>query len=106
MDKDKIVKAARIIVKSGMLPFPITDTLIEIMELLYEEEELDFIIKAFRRKASQTMEQLLKVTKMSEEDILKNINSLANKGALFNQPSSSGLMLYRVLPLIMVGIFE
>jgi len=106
MDKQKVTKAARIIVKSGMLPFPITDTLIEIMELLYEEEELDFVIKAFKRKPSQTMEQLLKSSKMSEEDILKNINSLASKGALFNQPSSQGLMVYRLLPLIMVGIFE
>ena len=106
MDRDKIVKAARIIIKSGMLPFPITDTLIEIMELIYEEEELDFIIKAFRRKPSQTMEQLLKSSKMSEEAILKNVDSLASKGALFNQPSGSGIMVYRVLPLVMVGVFE
>ena len=106
MDREKVVKAARIIVKSGMLPFPITETLIEIMELLYEEEELDFIINSFKRKPSQTMPELIKSSKMSEEDILKNINSLASKGAIFNQPSSNGVMVYRILPLIMVGIFE
>ena len=106
MDEDKIKQAGRIIVKAGMLPFPVTDTLVEIMTLLYTEEELDFIIKAYKRKPSQTMEELKKSSKMAEEDILKNVNSLAAKGALFNQPSSSGLMVYRLLPLIMVGIFE
>ncbi|MHA1149063.1 MAG: ATP-binding protein [Promethearchaeota archaeon] len=104
--KKKYTQAARIIVKSGILPFPVTDTLLEIMDLLYTEEEISFINKAFRRKPSQTMEQLIKSSKMSEEDILKNTNSLAAKGALFNQPSSSGIMIYRLLPLIMVGIFE
>ncbi|MHA1291678.1 MAG: 4Fe-4S binding protein [Promethearchaeota archaeon] len=106
MDVEKIKKAARIIIKAGMLPFPITDTLIEIMELLYTEEELDFIIKSYRRKASQTIEELKKSSKMSEEEILKNVQSLASKGAMFNQPSSTGIKVYRLLPLIMVGIFE
>ncbi len=106
LDVEKIKKAARIIVKTGMLPFPITDTLIEIMQLLYTEEEMDFIIKAYKRKPSLTMEQLKKITKMSEDEILKNVNSLAAKGALFNQPSSTGIMVYRLLPLIMVGVFE
>jgi len=106
MSEEKFKKAARLIVKSGMLPFPVTDTLLEIMMLLYEEEEIDFINKTYRRKVSQTMEQLIKSSKMSEEEILKNVNSLAKKGALFISKSSTGLMIYRLLPLIMVGIFE
>jgi Pyruvate/2-oxoacid:ferredoxin oxidoreductase delta subunit len=106
MSEKKYKKAAQIIIKAGMLPFPITDTLMEIMHLLYTEEEVDFIAKAFKRRASLTMKQLKNNTEMSEEDILKIVNSLANKGALFNQPSSKGIMVYRLLPLIMVGIFE
>jgi len=102
----KYKKGAQVIVKAGMLPFPITDTLMEIMQLLYTEEEIDFIIKAFKRRPSLTLEQLKEKTGMPEEEILKNVNSLAKKGALFNQPSSRGLMVYRLLPLIMIGVFE
>jgi Pyruvate/2-oxoacid:ferredoxin oxidoreductase delta subunit len=32
--------------------------------------------------------------------------SLARKGLVFNQPSSSGVMIYRLLPLMMVGVME
>lgn len=106
MDRNKIIKAGRIIVKIGMLPFPMTDTLVQILEKLYTEEELDFIIKAFKRKPSLTMDQLIQKAKMSEGDILKVTESLASKGALFNQPNSKGVMVYRLLPLIMVGVFE
>jgi len=106
MDEKTIKKAARIIIKSGMLPFPVTDTLMEIMGLLYTEDELKFIIKAFRRKPSLTMDQLREKTGMPEEEIKTLTDSLAKKGALFVSQSSSGLTIYRLLPLIMVGIFE
>lgn len=106
MSEKKYKKAAQIIIKAGMLPFPITDTLMEIMHLLYTDEEVEFINKAFKRRPSLTMDQLKDKTGMSEEKILEVINSLAEKGALFNQPSSKGIMVYRILPLIMVGVFE
>ncbi len=106
MSEETYKKAARIIVKSGMLPFPISDTLIDIMKLIYNDSEIDFINKAFRRKASLTLEELKKFSKMSEEEILKNAQSLAKKGAVFISTSSSGLEIYRILPLIMVGVFE
>ena len=32
--------------------------------------------------------------------------SLAKKGLIFNQPSSNGIMVYRLLPLMMVGLME
>jgi NAD-dependent dihydropyrimidine dehydrogenase PreA subunit len=106
MSERKIKKAAQIIIKAGMLPFPVTETLKKLVEILYKEEELDFIIKAFKRRASQTLEQLKETTKMPEKDILRITESLAGKGALFNQPNSKGVMVYRLLPLIFVGIFE
>ncbi|TXT66982.1 MAG: 4Fe-4S ferredoxin iron-sulfur binding domain protein [Promethearchaeota archaeon] len=106
MSEKKYKKAAQIIIKTGMLPFPVTDTLMEIMHLLYSEEEIDFIIKAFKRRPSLNMEQLLDKTEMKEEDILPIVNSLAAKGALFKQPSSAGVMVYRLLPLFNVGVFE
>jgi len=106
MSEKKYKKAAQIIVKAGMLPFPITDTLLEIVKLLYTEEEAEFIIKAFKRRVSQTLEQLKSTTALPEEEIMKHVNSLAKKGALFDQPNSKGVKVYRLLPLIMVGIFE
>ncbi|MBD3256113.1 MAG: hypothetical protein GF383_13535 [Candidatus Lokiarchaeota archaeon] len=106
MSEAKYKKAARIIIKAGMVPFPITDTLIDIMKLLYTDEEIDFIIKTFKKSPSLTLEEIKEITKLPEDKIKKNLKSLADKGAMFDQPSSSGVMVYRLLPLIMVGIFE
>lgn len=105
MSEEKYKKAARIIVKAGFLPFPISDTLLEISKLLINENELDLIF-AFKRQVSQTMEQLKKSSKMDEPEIIKNIESLAKKGLIFDQPSSKGVMVYRLLPLLNVGVFE
>ena len=90
---------------AGRLPFPVNETLIEILKYLIEEDELDFIM-AFKLKKSQTMEELKKRSKLSEEEILKKVEKLAKKGVIFNQPSSKGIMIYRLLPLMMVGPFE
>jgi ferredoxin len=106
MSEEKYRKAGHIIVKAGMLPFPITDTLIEILRLLYTEKEIDFIIKTFNRKASQTIEELIKSSKLEKEKLFEIIEPLVKKGAVFKSKSSAGLMVYRLLPLIMVGIFE
>ena len=105
MSEEKYKKAAQIIIRAGILPFPLTDTLLEIMKYIIREEDLDFIM-AFKRKFSQTMEQLKKSSKISEEEILKHTNYLATKGVIFNQPNSQGIMVYRLLPLMMVGPFE
>jgi ferredoxin len=101
----KYKKAAQVIIKAGILPFPLTDTLLEIIKYIIRPEDLDFIM-AFRRKLSQTMEQLKKSSKMTEEEILEHVNYLAKRGVIFNQPSSQGIMVYRLLPLMMVGPFE
>ena len=105
MSDEKYKKAAHIIIKAGVLPTPVNKTLIEILKLLLTEDELDFI-NAFKRKASQTMEQLKKSSKLPETQILLFVKELAKKGFIFNQPSSKGLMVYRLLPLLMVGAFE
>ena len=103
--EEKYKKVAQVIIRAGILPFPLTDTLLEIMRYIIREEDLDFIM-AFKRKFSQTMEQLKKSSKMSEEEILGHTNYLATKGVIFNQPNSQGIMVYRLLPLMMVGPFE
>ncbi|MFX1448062.1 MAG: ATP-binding protein [Promethearchaeota archaeon] len=102
---EKYKKAAHIIVKSGALPTPVNNTLIEILKTQLIEDELDFI-NAFRRKTSQTMEELKRTSKLPEAQILSFIKQLAKKGFIFNQPNSEGVMVFRLMPLLMVGAFE
>ena len=106
MSDELYKKAGNIIIKAGMLPFPVTDTLMEILRILYTPEEAEFITKTFRRKTSQTMEELKKYSKMEENEIHKAIEPLVKKGAVFKAESSDGLMIYRILPPIFIGIFE
>lgn len=105
MSENKYKQAARAIIKAGTLPFPINDKLLEILQLLLTEEDLIFI-DAFKRKSSQTMEELKKSSTLPEERLHFFIKSLAKKGFLFNQPNSEGIMVYRLMPILMVGAFE
>ncbi|MFX1570103.1 MAG: ATP-binding protein [Promethearchaeota archaeon] len=105
MSEQNYKQAARVIVKAGMFPFPITDTMIKILKLLINEEELELIM-AFKRTSSQTMDQLKQSSKMPEKKIESLITSLAKAGLIFNQPNSGGVMVYRLLPFVMVGVFE
>ena len=106
MSEEKYQKVAQSIVKAGRLPFPINNTLLEILRILIDEDELDFIIKTYKRKFSLTLAEIKKRSGMEEEQILQKIESLAKKGVIFNQPNRQGIMVYRLLPLIMVGSFE
>jgi len=105
MSDEKYKKAGHIIVKAGALPTPVNKTLIEILKTQLTEDELDFI-NAFKRKTSQTMEQLKRISKLPEAQIFSFIKRLAKKGFIFNQPNSEGVMIYRLMPLLMVGAFE
>ncbi|MFX1320158.1 MAG: ATP-binding protein [Promethearchaeota archaeon] len=93
----KYRKAADIINKAGQFPYPVTDTLIEILKHNIKEENLDFIM-AFEKNLSQTIEQLKASCGLREEDILQKVDALAKKGVIFNQPNRTGLMIFRLLP--------
>ncbi|NIN91619.1 hypothetical protein GTO36_01195, partial [bacterium] len=54
----------------------------------------------------QTVEELKKSSNFPEEKIEQLATSLAKKGLIFNQPSSTGVMVYRLLPLMTVGLME
>jgi NAD-dependent dihydropyrimidine dehydrogenase PreA subunit len=105
MSDVKYKKAARAIIKAGPIPFPISDTMVHLLKTLIDEEQIDFIL-AFKNKPSQTMEQLKMSSKMSESEIKTHVEILAKKGFIFNQPNSKGVMVYRIMPLVMVGAFE
>jgi ferredoxin len=103
----KYRQAASVICKQGVVPFPVNDTTIAIIQNVIgdNQEELD-LVSAFAKKPSQTMEELKKSTGLPEEKIDRLATSLASKGLIFNQPSSSGVMVYRLLPLMNVGVLE
>ena len=105
--EEKFKSAAGVVCKQGMFPFPVNDTTISIMKLVVEDnaDELEFIC-AFDQKSSQTLEELRSSSEFSEEEIDRLGTSLAKKGLIFNQPNSAGIMVYRLLPLMNVGLME
>jgi Pyruvate/2-oxoacid:ferredoxin oxidoreductase delta subunit len=105
--EEKFKTAAGVICKQGMVQFPLSDTAIAIVRAVVgeSEEELD-LIHAFRQKPSQTTDQLVESSGFPAEKIEKLTASLAKKGLIFNQPSSSGIMVYRLLPFMLVGVME
>ncbi|MHA1498669.1 MAG: ATP-binding protein [Promethearchaeota archaeon] len=102
----KYKRAAQIINGAGGTPFPINDTLISILKHIVPDEEDLAFVKFFKRKTSQTMEQLKESSNLSEDEILKNVERLAKIGLIFNQPNRHGLMVYRLMPFVDVGVFE
>jgi hypothetical protein len=102
----KYAQAADIIVRAGILPFVISDTLLEIVKIYLTEEEADFIIKNFDKDTTLSIDQLKEKSGLSAADIEIMTNRLAKKGFIFNQPNTKGVMIYRLLPLIIVGAFE
>ena len=95
----KYAKVVNVLNKAGQFPIPASDTTISILKLTIKEEDLDFIM-AFKRKVSQTMEQLKESSKLSEEEILTKVKRLAEKGVMFDQPNRQGVMIFRLLPII------
>ena len=101
----KYKKVVSVINSAGGTPLPVTNTLVDILKHIINENELDFVL-AFKKNKSQTLEQLKQSSKLKKEEIVKRIEILAKKGVMFNQPNRQGVMVYRLLPFINVGIFE
>jgi len=104
---EKYRSAAAVVCRQGMFPFPVNDTTLAIMKHVIEDEEDELeLICAFSQKASQTLEELTLTSGFSPEKADKLATSLARKGLVFNQPNSAGAMVYRLLPLMTVGLME
>ena len=104
---EKFKEAAAVVCRQGMVQFPVSDTAIDIIKSVVGEngDELDLIC-AFHEKASQVLEQLVESSGMPADRVEALAGSLAQKGLVFNQPSSSGVMVYRLLPFMLVGVME
>ncbi len=101
----KYRNAANAIIKAGPIPFPPSDTVIELLKAQLDDEDLE-LIKAFRSSSSLSIDEMKKKTKLPEEEIDRRAKKLAKKGFIFNQPSSSGVKIYRLLPLESIGAME
>ena len=102
---EKYKNAVQVISSAGGSPVPATATTIAILKYIVDEKHVDFIL-AFKGKRSQTMEQLKERTGLTEDQINDHVEVLAKTGLLMNQPSSSGLMVYRLMPFVNVGVYE
>jgi Pyruvate/2-oxoacid:ferredoxin oxidoreductase delta subunit len=105
--QEKFERAAGVICRQGLVPFPVSPTAVAIIQRVVgeAEDELD-LIHAFRDKPSQTLAQLTEASGLPAEKAGTLADSLAQKGLVFNQPNSRGVMVYRLLPLMMIGLME
>ena len=99
-------KVARKIINVGMVPFVISETLIEFLQTVIPgEEHAEFIAKNFKKK-SLNLEQIKKRSDLSEDKILKLLDDLMEAGVIAGIKSKSqGIRVYYLLPLF-PGILE
>ncbi|MBN1380419.1 MAG: 4Fe-4S binding protein [Deltaproteobacteria bacterium] len=83
----------------------ISDTLVDIIKELVTEDQLDLLL-TFKAHRSQSIDQLKESSGLPEDEILEKTSALAGKGIIFNQPNSAGVLVFRLLPLANVGVFE
>ena len=97
-------KVARTIVKSGVFPVPVSDTLIELLQNLLTEEQARFVL--IFKKPSMTLTQIKQRIDMDEDALLKMLNTLMYNGIIIGAKSrTTGVMVYRLMGLY-TGIFE
>jgi len=104
--EEKYRQAAGLIARAGTIPFSVTATLIDIVKFYIDEVDAEFIIKNFSAKTTLSLDEMRVTSGMADEEIVSKTDSLAKKGIIFNQPNTKGAMVYRLLPLIVVGTFE
>jgi Pyruvate/2-oxoacid:ferredoxin oxidoreductase delta subunit len=105
--QEKFERAAGVICRQGLVPFPVSPTAVAIIRHVVgeAEDELD-LIRAFSETSSQTLAQLTESSGFPAEKAGTLAKNLAQKGLVFNQPNSHGVMVYRLLPLMMIGVME
>ena len=105
--EDLLKKATGIVCRQGMIPFPLSEAAIAIIDRVVGDNEPQLnLICAFENAASQTAEQLTESSGLKEEEAVNLATELAGKGLIFNQPNSAGTMVFRLLPFMVVGLME
>lgn len=99
-------KTARTVVKAGGMPFPVTETLIELLKNMITEEQADFIAKIFVRKPNLSTEELKKKSILEDEALNKMLYDLQHLGVVVgSQSKTTGVTVYRLQPPF-PGMFE
>ena len=89
-------KLAQNFVNAGMMPFSITDTVAEIMKIVFTEEQARFLLNI---KTSYRLEQIKSLTDLDDDALDKMLKELMYIGAIIAIPSrSTGVMVYRLAP--------
>lgn len=83
--------------KAGSLPFPINDTIIDILKMVITEEQAKFLLQF--KKSSYNLDELKSLTDLDDDVLNKMIKDLNHVGALTAIPSiTTGIMVYRIVP--------
>ena len=97
-------KAARMVVNAGNYPFPINETVIELLKILITDDQARFI--QIFRKPSLSLEQIKQKTNLNDVDLEKMLNDLMDGGIVVGTKSrSTGKNIYRLMGPF-PGIFE
>jgi len=97
-------KAAAVMVKVGQVPFPVTDTLIEFIQLQITEEQARFILVF--EKPTLSIDEIKENTDLPETEILIVLETLMDNGIVSGNPDeSTGNMTYTLMALF-PGIIE
>ena len=95
--------AASAVIAAGAIPFPVNDTLLEILKAIMTPDQAEFV-QLLDRPLNR--EEIKKKSGMADADLDHMLNSLMNSGVISGTASrGSGLMVYRAMPPI-PGIFE
>lgn len=98
-------KVARLSVRASKVPFPITDTMLEILKMLLTEEQAKFIVKTFKKKR-HPISQIKSKTDLDDESLDKMLDDLTHIGAIIGFPNrTTGEMVYSMTP-IFPGLIE
>ena len=97
-------KVARNFIKAGKLPIAVSDTVIEILKTILNEEQAEFL-KNFKKR-SYNSEEIKELSDLDEKALDKMLNDLMYAGAISGIPSrSTGIMVYRMTPFL-PGLLE
>ena len=104
-DAEKYYKrAANRIIGVTKIPFPLNDTLMELVQLLVTADEAAFL--SIFKKPSLNIDQIKdKRKKMSEDEIRQMLDTLMEKGVIIGSTSSKGVEVFTLMP-IFPGLFE
>lgn len=95
--------AAKATINAGVIPIPVSGTLIELLQTIMDEREAEFI-QVFTKP--MTMTEIQEKSDLNEEALNQILDGLMTTGVVTGIPSkSTGIIIYRLLPPI-PGLFE